>query len=55
MKASLLVLGTLVVLALLGFVGQMDYEDAKREEAFYCHMVAAGHWPDYEGTYASCP
>lgn len=33
----------------------MDYEDAQAEEANYCEMVKAGHWPDYRGTYrAEC-
>jgi hypothetical protein len=36
---------------LCGFVGRMDYEDAKAEEALYCSNVKNGVWPDYEGTY----
>ena len=44
----------LVVIAIMAVVGNGDYEEAKREEAFYCHMVAAGHWPDYKGVYALC-
>lgn len=41
----------LLVLVAFGFVGQMDYEDAQAQEAHYCDMVKAGHWPDYQGTY----
>lgn len=37
---------------LYGFVGRMDYEDAKAEEALYCSNVKNGVWPDYDGTYA---
>ena len=45
----------LAVLGLFGLVGAMDYEDAQAEEANYCEMVKAGHWPDYRGTYrAEC-
>lgn len=41
----------LVILALYGLVGQMDYDDAVDQQAQYCAMVKAGHWPDYQGTY----
>lgn len=37
-----------VILALFlifGVVGQMDYEDAKRQEAYACEMVKTGAWP----------
>ena len=43
--------GLLLALAILGFVGQMDYEDANMAHAQYCEMVKAGDWPDYQGTY----
>ena len=43
--------GFLVVLAVFGFVGHMDYEDEKVAQAQYCEMVKGGHWPDYRGTY----
>ena len=45
----------LVAIAIMGIVGNGDYEEAKREEAFYCHMVSVGQWPDYKGVYALCP
>lgn len=44
----------IVVIAIMAVVGNGDYEEAKREEAFYCHMVAVGQWPDYKGIYALC-
>ena len=49
-QATLTLVG---VFLLLGLMGHMDYEDAKAEEANYCEMVKAGHWPDYQGTYRS--
>ena len=36
---------------LFGLAGHMDYEDQQAEQAHYCEMVKAGHWPDYSGTY----
>jgi len=39
------------VLALLGIVGRLDYEDQLAEQAVYCEMVKAGEWPDYQKTY----
>lgn len=45
---------TVVLLALLGLfglAGAMDYEDQQADQAHYCEMVKAGHWPDYQGTY----
>lgn len=39
------------VLVLLGIVGKMDADDAQLEADYYCDMVKAGHWPDYQGTY----
>lgn len=35
----------------LGFAGREDYREAQREHANYCHMVEAGHWPDYRGDF----
>lgn len=48
------ILVILVVIAIMAVVGNGDYEEAKREEAFYCRMVATGQWPDYKGVYALC-
>ena len=41
----------LALLGLFGLAGAMDYEDQQAEQAHYCEMVKAGHWPDYQGTY----
>ena len=41
----------LLIVCLYGIVGAMDYQDAKREHAKYCEMVAAGYWPDFENRY----
>lgn len=46
-KASIKVLSVMAAVALFGLVGQMDYEDAVNQEAHYCDMVEAGHWPAY--------
>lgn len=46
----------LLVLAAMGWVGDMDYEDAVLQQNHYCKMVASGYWPDYNETYrAECP
>lgn len=46
-KASMKVLAVIGAVALFGLVGQMDYEDAVNQEAHYCDMVEAGHWPAF--------
>jgi len=38
----------------VGIVGRMDYEDAKRQEQRYTHMVCAGAWPDYDSREPEC-
>lgn len=53
MNRTQTLLALVAVLLLLGLTGHMDYEDAKAEEANYCEMVKAGHWPDYRGMYRS--
>ena len=35
-------------IVVLGVVGRADFNDEIREAVYYCDMVAAGHWPDYE-------
>lgn len=43
------------VVALLGAVGQMDFEDEVAEQLQYCANVKAGIWPDYNKTFeAEC-
>ena len=37
----------LLLIVAFGIVGQMDYEDAVKEEQRYCDMVRDGHWPHY--------
>lgn len=44
----------ITAVALLGFVGEMDYQDALDQEAHYTNMVCAGHWPDYKNLGISC-
>lgn len=44
-------LGALVVLGIIGYVGHMDYEDAVKQRELYCAKVADGSWPDYQRTY----
>lgn len=53
-------IGLLVVLCLLGFAGQMDYEDAIASENHYCSMVTEFKrsngqygWPDFKNIYSS--
>lgn len=43
-KTKKLIAG-LLVLALFGLVGQMDYEDAVAQHAHCLAMVEAGSWP----------
>lgn len=42
----------LLILAAVGWVGAMDYEDALHGQQHYCKMVAEGIWPDYDEVYA---
>lgn len=47
MKIALLA----ALLAAFCVVGAMDYDDALLQQAEYCEKVAAGTWPDYQGTF----
>jgi hypothetical protein len=47
------VLGTLAALAALGGYG--DYMAELESAVFYCDMIAAGHWPDYDNVASYCP
>lgn len=38
----------LVIVLLLGKVGDLDMQDEIAEQDFYCEQVLAGHWPDYK-------
>jgi hypothetical protein len=52
MKPFIIALSLTGALALFGWVGNEDYEEAKQAQAEYCEMVQKGYWPDYEGKYA---
>ncbi len=41
------VLAVIAAVVIFGLVCQMDYEDAVNQEARYCDMAEAGHWPAY--------
>jgi hypothetical protein len=41
----------MALFVLFGVVGRWDFEAQQADEARYCDMVKAGHWPDYAGTY----
>jgi len=47
MQAIKVIGATLFLIMAFGIVGQMDYEDAIKEEQHYCDMVRDGHWPHY--------
>lgn len=38
---------------IMGVVGRWDFQAQQADQAHYCEMVKAGHWPDYQGTYRS--
>lgn len=42
----------LLVLALVLLAGWLDRDTPFLEQARYCRMVADGHWPDYEHSFA---
>ena len=46
--------GLIGMFIILGIIGNMDYEDAKAEEAHYNDMVCHGYWPDYERRSPKC-
>lgn len=41
----------IALIALLGLVGNMDYEDAVNQADLYCQNVHEGVWPDYNEIY----
>lgn len=43
--------GVVLVIAVLGWVGHMDYQDAVMEQKHYCIMVERGAWPDFRHIY----
>lgn len=50
-KRFLAILGAVLFLAALGWAGESDYQEAKRQQAHYCYMVTSGAWPDYRHAY----
>ena len=40
-----------ILLPLIGIIGNMDYEDTLLQQDHYCKMVAKGAWPDYDEVY----
>lgn len=50
-KTALALLAAVVVFK----VSDMDYEDAKREEAGTCALVAQGRYPHAAAPYCACP
>jgi hypothetical protein len=43
----------LIILAIIGLIGDMDRIDAKRDLQHYCQMVSDKAWPDYRHLAAS--
>lgn len=41
----------IVLFTALVAVGNMDLEDAIKQQELYCEMVSSGAWGDYEGNY----
>ena len=46
--------GFALFFAVLGLVGNMDYEDQVLEQKQYAKMVCAGHWPDFNDISPKC-
>lgn len=44
----------IVVLLLIGMMGNLEYEDELAEQAFYEEMVCEGKWPDYKNLEVKC-
>jgi len=40
-----------LILLIMGWIGNMDFEDAVLQQNHYCNMVAEGYWPDYDRIY----
>lgn len=55
-RLALSIILIVMLVAILGLVGNMSYKDAKDAEAFYCEGVATNLHPDYNGNAAQiCP
>lgn len=40
-----------LILLVMGWIGNMDFEDAVSQQNHYCNMVSEGYWPDYDRIY----
>ena len=49
-----IILALIVLLALFGVVGAMDYEDEQAAAVAYCENVRDKVWPDYKGYKKEC-
>ena len=49
-----ILLSALVVLLILGCVGEADYIDAQKEAEHYTDMVCMNYWPDYQRLNPDC-
>jgi len=38
----------IVLVFVVGLIGNKDLEEQEAAKAEYCSMVEAGHWPDYD-------
>ena len=53
MKHANAIVLAIIAFSTLGWAGESDYQDAKREQAEYCQNVKDGVWPDFRETYDS--
>lgn len=53
-RLAYILVGAVFIIA-LGMVGRADFNDELRAAVLYCDNVAAGVWPDYDGTAEHCP
>ena len=47
-------LAVIALVAVLGIVGTMDYQDELKEAEHYAAMVCDGSWPNYKGIEVDC-
>ena len=44
---ALAVAGMFAAVLIMALLGERDYQDAEQQDAYFCKMVSAGHWPNY--------
>lgn len=44
----------IILIIILGIIGNNDYQDQVAEQDFYCQMVKDKAWPPYKGE-GACP